>query len=256
MRNAVGAVDSVLVLGGRSEIGVAIAERLVRQGARRVVLAASGAKEEQDLAHAPGRLRAAGPVELHALDFDATQPERHADVVSEAVKLVGDLDVVVAAFGVLGDQSAYEADPPRAAHNIAVNFGGLVSAGLAVASRLREQGHGTLVVLSSVAGVRVRRGNMVYGAAKAGVDRFATTLGDALRGSGASVLVVRPGYVNTVMSRHLPPAPFPTTASDVATRVVAALNSGRETVWCPAVLRPLFGVLRVLPRPVWRRLSP
>ncbi|QVQ54292.1 SDR family NAD(P)-dependent oxidoreductase [Spiractinospora alimapuensis] len=254
MRNAVGSVDSVLVLGGRSEIGAAIAERLVRDGARRVVLAARGATRVEDFGDVASRLHDAGPVELHGVDFDAAEPGRHAEVVARAVELVGDLDVVIAAFGVLGDQGAYEEDPASAARDVGVNFGGLVSASLAVARRLRRQGHGALVVLSSVAGVRVRRGNMVYGAAKAGVDRFAVALGDSLRGSGARVLVVRPGHVFTSMSRHVAPAPFPTTATDVATRVVAALRADRDTVWCPAVLRPLFGVLRLLPRPVWRRL--
>lgn len=254
MRNAVGSVDSVLLLGGRSEIGAAIAERLVREGARRVVLAARGATGVEDFGDVPRRLRAAGSVELHALDFDAAEPERHPVVVAEAVELVGDLDVVIAAFGVLGDQATYEKEPPAAAHDVAVNFGGMVSVSLAVARRLVHQGHGALVVLSSVAGIRVRRGNMVYGAAKAGVDRFAIALGDSLRGSGARLLVVRPGHVFTAMSRHVSPAPFPTTAADVATRVVAALRADRDTVWCPAVLRPFFGVLRLLPRPVWRRL--
>ncbi|MDT0301656.1 decaprenylphospho-beta-D-erythro-pentofuranosid-2-ulose 2-reductase [Streptomonospora wellingtoniae] len=251
MRDAVGAVGSVLLLGGRSEIGAAVAERLVRGGARRVVLAARGDAGTGEVAR---RLRAAGADEVRWLEFDAARPDTHAAVVDGAVELLGDLDAVVDAFGVLGDQAAFEDDPAAAAEAAAANYTGHVSAGLAVARRLREQGHGTLVVLSSVAGVRVRRANFVYGSAKAGLDGFAQGLGDALHGTGARVLLVRPGYVPTRMSAHVAPAPFPATAGQVAEAVAEGLRTGAETVWVPRRLRLLFAGMRALPRPLWRRL--
>src|SRR5690606_6909848 len=158
-------------------------------------------------------------------------------------------------FGVLGDQTALAADPVAAAHSVTVNLTGHVSAGLAVAARLREQGRGTLVVLSSVAGVRVRRVNLVYGAAKAGLDGFARALDDALADSGARVLVVRPGYVRTRMSAHVAEAPLATTPQRVADAVAAALRRGARTVWVPRPLGALALALRLLPRPVWRRMS-
>ena len=225
MRRTARAVESVLLLGGRSEIGLAIVERLVRDGARRIVLAARPGRQAP-LAEAAARLRAQGAADVHVVDFDAATPADHAATVAEAVRLVGDLDVVVAAFGVLGDQSRLVGDPVAAAENVTVNLTGHVSAGLAVAARLREQGHGTLVVLSSVAGVRVRRANLVYGAAKAGLDGFAHALGDLLAESGARVLVVRPGYVRTRMSAHVPEAPLATTPQQVADTVAAALRRG------------------------------
>ncbi|CAL9394098.1 SDR family NAD(P)-dependent oxidoreductase [Nocardiopsis dassonvillei] len=249
MRDSVGAVRSVLLLGGRSEIGLAIVERLVREGAREVVLAARGG-----VSSPPGVLTALG-ARTHSVDFDAGLPDTHTGTVAAAVELVGDLDVVVDAFGVLGEQSGYEADPAAAARAAAVNYTGHVSADLAVAARLREQGHGTLVVLSSVAGVRVRRFNFVYGSAKAGLDGFAQGLADSLHGSGARVLVVRPGYVPTRMSAHVAPAPFPATPGQVADAVSAGLRSGATTVWAPRVLQPIFAGMRLLPRPLWRRLG-
>lgn len=249
MRDSVGAVRSVLLLGGRSEIGLAIVEELVRGGAREVVLAARGGASSG--AEALTGLGAA----VHSLDFDASLPETHTATVAEAVALVGDLDVVVDAFGVLGEQAGYEADPAAAARAAAVNYTGHVSVGLAVAARLREQGHGALVVLSSVAGVRVRRFNFVYGSAKAGLDGFAQGLADALHGSGARVLVVRPGYVPTRMSAHVAPAPFPATPAQVARAVTSGLRSGATTVWAPKVLRPVFAGMRLMPRALWRRLG-
>ena len=248
MRRTARAVESVLLLGGRSEIGLAIVERLVRDGARRIVLAARPGRQAP-LAEAAARLRAQGAADVHVVDFDAATPADHAATVAEAVRLVGDLDVVVAAFGVLGDQSRLVGDPVAAAENVTVNLTGHVSAGLAVAARLREQGHGTLVVLSSVAGVRVRRANLVYGAAKAGLDGFAHALGDLLAESGARVLVVRPGYVRTRMSAHVPEAPLATTPQQVADTVAAALRRGTRTVWVPRALGVLALVFRLLPVP-------
>ncbi|ASU85413.1 SDR family oxidoreductase [Nocardiopsis gilva YIM 90087] len=272
MRNAVGTVDTVLLLGGRSEIGLTIVERLVRDGARKVVLAARPAPSEEgehgaaDIEEDGGpesqgiekkaaeRLLSLGASAVHTIDFDAARPDTHADAVAEAVKLVGDLDAVIDAFGVLGEQAVFDTDPVAAADAATANFTGHVSAGIAVAARLKEQGHGTFVVISSVAGVRVRRANFVYGAAKAGLDGFAQGLGDSLHGTGARVMIVRPGYVPTRMSAHVSSAPFPATARQVAEAVAEGLRKGSCVVWVPRKLQLLFAGLRVLPRPVWRRL--
>ncbi|MFI0424621.1 SDR family NAD(P)-dependent oxidoreductase [Spongiactinospora sp. 9N601] len=246
MKNSLGGVDTVLLLGGRSEIGLAVVARLVRGGARRVVLAL------RDAEHAvPPDL----PAEVHLLEFDAARPQTHPGVIEAAAGLVGDLDVVIGAFGVLGRQGDYDADPAAAAADVVVNFAGHVSAGLSAARRLREQGHGTLVVLSSVAGVRVRRANFVYGSAKAGLDGFAQGLRDSLHGTGARVLLVRPGFVRGRMTAGMRPAPLSSTPGQVADAVVAALRSGRDsTVWVPKLLGPVFTALTLLPRAAWRRL--
>lgn len=250
VRNALGRVDTVLLLGGRSEIGLAIVERLVRDGARRVMLAARGGTAPAEKVERLERLGA----EVRLADFDAARPETHAALIEAAAAELGDLDVVIPAFGVLGSQAVYDEDPVAAARDVAVNFGGHVSAGLAAARRLREQGHGTLVVLSSVAGVRVRKANFVYGSAKAGLDGFAQGLADSLHGSGARVVLVRPGFVIGRMTEGMTPAPMSVTVDAVADAVVDALRSDRRTVWVPPRLGPVFAVMRLLPRAIWRRL--
>lgn len=250
MKNALGSVDSVLLLGGRSDIGTAIARRLVRGGARRVVLAVRGGSADPEAR----ALRADGAVEAEVVDLDADEPAKHGALVDDVFDRLGDVDVVVAAFGVLGDQADYDRDPEAAARSVTTNLGGHVSLGLHVARRLREQGHGTLVVLSSVAGVRVRKANFVYGATKAGLDGFALGLGDALAGSGARVMVVRPGFVRTAMTAGRDDAPFATTADTVAEAVARGLRLGQDVVWVPARLRVVFTVLGLLPRPLWRRM--
>ncbi|HEY6740147.1 MAG TPA: SDR family NAD(P)-dependent oxidoreductase, partial [Actinopolymorphaceae bacterium] len=203
-------------------------------------------------------LKAAGASFVEMVDFDISKPRSHRKFVRGVMELIGeqagDLDVVVDAAGVLGSNEIYEKDPVAAAQSVLTNFGGHVSVGLALAEVLRSQGHGTLVVLSSVAGVRVRKANYVYGAAKAGLDGFAQGLGDALSGTGVSVMVVRPGFVRTKMTTDVPEAPFAVGPEEVASAVVDGLRSGKELVHVPAKLRTAFAVMRLLPRPVWRRM--
>ncbi len=119
---------------------------------------------------------------------------------------------------------------------------------------LREQGHGTVVALSSVAGERVRRSNFVYGSTKAGMDGFYLGLGEALREYGARVLVVRPGFVHTKMTEGRDAAPLSVSAEEVAAAVVDGVAAGRELVWVPRAMRGVMSGLRHVPRPLFRRL--
>jgi decaprenylphospho-beta-D-erythro-pentofuranosid-2-ulose 2-reductase len=249
MKDAFGRVRSVLLLGGRSDIGLAVVARLVDAGATHVVLAARAGVDDETLA----QVRRPG-VEVSSLDFDGEHPRSHPAFVEQAFSLLGDVDVVLDTFGVLGSNDQFEHDPVYAAESTMTNFGGHVSVGLLVAERLKQQGHGTLVVLSSVAGVRVRKANYVYGAAKAGLDGFATGLADALHGTGAGVLVVRPGFVVSSMTEGMAPAPMAVSPDQVADAIVDGLRQNSGVVWVPAQLGVLFGVLRNLPRAVWRRM--
>lgn len=253
MRDALGEVGSALVLGGSSEIALATVGKLAERRLRTVVLAA---RRPEGLAEAVEQVRASGATTVDTVRFDATDAAaEHERVIGEAFDRHGDLDLVLVAAGVLGnDQAELERDPGAARSVVETNFSGLVSATLAAANRLRAQGHGTLVVLSSVAGERARRSNFVYGASKAGLDAFAQGLGDALAPEGVRVVVVRPGFVHTRMTAGLEPAPLATTPDKVADAVVAAVARGSHTVWAPASLRVVMAVLRHLPRAVFRRL--
>ena len=241
----------LLVLGGRSEIGLAVAERMAARGASTVVLAARRAAEldEQEAA-----LRRAGATTVGRVEFDADDLGRHAAVLDEVVERFGVPSTVVVAFGVLGDQATAERDPGAAVAVVHTDYVAHVHVLTLLANRLREAGRGTIVVFSSVAGVRVRRANYVYGSAKAGLDGFASGLADALHGSGVRLVLVRPGFVIGRMTPGMSPAPLSSTPAQVADAVVAALASGRDVVWVPGVLRPAFAGMRLLPRAVWRRL--
>jgi decaprenylphospho-beta-D-erythro-pentofuranosid-2-ulose 2-reductase len=252
VNDAFGTPQSVAVFGGTSEIGLAVLRELGRTGrTTRVVLAG---RDADALATAAADVSAWTGAAVTSTAFDAADATGH-DAAVAAAFAGGDLDVAVLAFGVLGDQDALMTDPDGAVDLVTVNYVAGVSVGLRVAERMRAQGHGTLVVLSSVAGERGRASNFVYGSSKAGLDTFAQGLGDRLAGTGVRVLVVRPGFVRTRMTEGLAEAPLACDADDVARAVVRALASGRQTVWVPAALRPVMSGLRHLPRPVFRRLD-
>jgi decaprenylphospho-beta-D-erythro-pentofuranosid-2-ulose 2-reductase len=252
LKDALGGIQSVLVLGGSSEIGVAIAAKLA--GPRHATVILAGRRPDA-LESAAGRVRANGAGRVDCLPFDANDTDSHDEVLATAAKHArGDLDVVVLAFGVLGDQDVDAAGGDGAVRVAQTNYVGAVSVALAASRILKAQGHGTLVVLSSVAGERVRRANFIYGSSKAAIDGFAQGLGDALTGSGVRVLIVRPSFVRTKMTEGRSPPPLSTTADAVADATVMAIAAGRELIWVPALLRVVFAVFRHLPRAVWRRL--
>jgi decaprenylphospho-beta-D-erythro-pentofuranosid-2-ulose 2-reductase len=252
VRNALGSVQSVLVLGGGSEIALATVRALVADGAGKVILAA---RRPAELEPHLEQIEAAGAATLEALPFDAKDVETHQQFVDDVFDRHGDIDLVLLAFGVLGDQAELEADPAAAFDLVETNFAGAVSVSLAAVRRLKQQGHGTLVVLSSVAGERVRKSNFVYGSSKAGLDGFAQGLGDSLDGTGIDVMVVRPGFVKTKMTAGIDPAPLSTTPEAVADAIAAGLRRRAHTVWVPPVLRFVMAALRHLPRPLFRRLD-
>ncbi|WP_371097261.1 SDR family NAD(P)-dependent oxidoreductase [Streptomyces sanglieri] len=190
MKDAFGAPQSLLVLGGTSEIALATARRLIALRTRTVRLAG---RPGPALDAAAAELRARG-AEVRTVGFDALDAESHESTLGE-IFAEGDIDMVLLAFGIVGDQGRDEEEPLAAVRVAQTNYTGAVSAGLVCAGALQAQGHGSLVVLSSVAGERVRRADFIFGSSKAGLDAFTQGLGDALHGTGVHVMVVRPGLV-------------------------------------------------------------
>ena len=249
MIDAVGNPQSILLLGGTSEIGLAAVRAFAADRPLRVVLAAR-----------PGPRLDAARTELEALgcgvetvEFDARAVETHAEVVRTAFA-GGDIDVAIVAFGLLGDNEKAWTDVDTAVELAQVNYTATVSVGVALGERFTAQGHGALVAISSVAGERARRSNFVYGSTKAGMDAFYTGLTEALRPSGITVSIVRPGFVHTKMTEGLEPAPLSTTPEAVAAVIVDAVRKQKELVWAPAPYRYVMSALRHVPRPIFRKL--
>ncbi|MGY1743496.1 MULTISPECIES: decaprenylphospho-beta-D-erythro-pentofuranosid-2-ulose 2-reductase [unclassified Blastococcus] len=249
MIDALGSVGSLLLVGGTSDIAVATARRYLQERPLRVVLAARDSARRTAVAE---ELRAAGAT-VEVVDFDADDPKSPERMVTEATA-GGDVDVAVVAFGQLGEQERLAHDPDAVAALARVNYVAPVVVGTVLAERMRAQGHGAIVALSSVAGERARASNFVYGSTKAGVDAFFSGLADSLAGTGVSVLVVRPGFVRSKMTEGLPEAPLATTPEAVAEAIVTGVRKGRHTVWVPGAMRWVMSGLRHTPRAVFRKL--
>jgi decaprenylphospho-beta-D-erythro-pentofuranosid-2-ulose 2-reductase len=242
----------VVVAGGTSEIALAIVRELQRRSPREVMLLG---RDAEGLERAAGQLRAEGCPAVQSLPLEADDLEGHGELVAKTSERLGGIDLVIIAVGVLGDRDCLSGEVEQALQVLRVNFLGAGSLLVHYARQLRRSGGGSVVVLSSVAAERPRRANPVYGASKAGLDALAQGIGDALRPQGVRVLVARPGFVRTRMTRGLEPAPLATTPDAVARAVVRGLERGSHTVWAPAALRWAMVPIRLMPRAMFRRIA-
>jgi short-subunit dehydrogenase len=244
------ASGTVVLLGGRSEIGLETVVHLAT--ARTVYLAA---RRSDDLTEETARIKAAGASEVHAVEFDADDTAAHQALLEKISADHGKIGVVVVAFGVLGDQVLAEQDPVHAIGIAHTDYLAQVNVLTILGNLLRTQASGQIVVFSSIAGIRVRRANYVYGSAKAGLDGFASGLADALYGSGVHLLLVRSGFVVGRMTEGMKPVPLlSSTPQQVAAAVLEGLQTRVSRVWVPRLLQPAAVVMRLVPPGIWRRM--
>lgn len=255
--DAVGNPQTILLLGGTSEIGLAICERYLRNSHARIILADLPGHPRKDEAIAA--MTAAGAKSVEWVDFDGTDTAGHPAVMDKAWA-GGDIDVAIVAFGLLGDAEELWQDQRKAVQAAQINYTAAVSVGVLVGEKMRAQGFGQIIAMSSAAGERVRRSNFVYGSTKAGLDGFYLGLGEALREYGVRVLVIRPGQVRTTTTiEHwkatgAKEAPFTVDKEYVAELAVTAAAKGKDLVWAPGAFRYVMMVLRHIPRPIFRKL--
>ncbi|MCH9668565.1 MAG: decaprenylphospho-beta-D-erythro-pentofuranosid-2-ulose 2-reductase [Actinomycetia bacterium] len=252
--DATGNPQTILLLGGTSEIGLAICERYLRDAHAHVVLACVPGDPMREKAKA--QMEQAGAKSVEVIDFDAVDTASHPGVIDAAWggDTPRDIDVAIVAFGLLGDAEELWQDQSKAVQIAEINYTAAVSVGVLIAGKMRAQGFGRIIAMSSAAGERVRRSNFVYGSTKAGLDGFYLGLGEALREFGVRVLVIRPGQVRTRMSAHVKEAPLTVDKEYVAELAVTASARGKDLVWAPGAFRYVMMVLRHVPRPLFRKL--
>ena len=249
--DAVGNPQTILLLGGTSEIGLAICERYLQNAHARIVLAAMPDDPGRD--DAVAQMKAAGARSVELIDFDAIDTDSHPKMIDQAFAgrrcRRGHRRVRSARRrrGTVAEPAQSRADRRDQLHRS--GFGGR-----AAGEKMRAQGFGQIIAMSTVAGERVRRSNFVYGSTKAGLDGFYLGLSEALREYGVRVLVIRPGQVRTRMSAHIKEAPLTVDKEYVANLAVTAAAKGKELVWAPAAFRYVMMVLRHIPRSIFRKL--
>ncbi|WP_019201669.1 decaprenylphospho-beta-D-erythro-pentofuranosid-2-ulose 2-reductase [Tsukamurella sp. 1534] len=251
MINAVGVPQSVLLLGGTSEIGLAIVEEYIAKGTSRVVLAAlpNDPLREKSVA----QVEAAGATSVEVIDFDATAFDEHEKTI-DAAFAGGDVDVAIVAFALDFDAEELWQNQRKAVLLAQVNYTGAVSVGVLLGQKFKEQGHGRIIAMSSVAGLRPRRTNFVYGSSKAGFDGFYLNLGQALEPFGAGVTVVRPGMVRTKFSAHVKEAPLTIDKDVIGRLAVDAAIAEKPIVFAPAPWAFVNFGLKNIPQPIFRKL--
>ncbi|OZC03782.1 SDR family oxidoreductase [Rubricoccus marinus] len=243
---------TVLILGATS----AIAHETARLYAASGATLALGARNPDKLRAAADDLRARGAAAVHEIHFDALDTATHQSAIDGAAGAMGGIDTALVAYGVLPDAETVHTDPDAAVESFDVNATSTISVMTRLANMMVQQGHGTLAVISSVAGDRGRPSNYVYGAAKAAVTAFASGLRARLHGTGVEVVTIKPGPVDTPMIVGVhEPGLLAASPQAVGARIHRAMEKGEGTVYTPGYWRPVMAAVRAIPDKLFKRLD-
>jgi short-subunit dehydrogenase len=238
----------ILVLGATSAIAMAVMRQLVTPAAHFFIVARS--KEKLTAVAQDLLVRGASRVDMVVADLDDMQA--HPQMLAIATSQLGTVDLALLAHGVLGDQAAAERDYAAAEPVLVTNLLSAISLLTWLANYCVSQGRGTLAVISSVAGDRGRKSNYVYGASKAGLDAFLSGLRNRCDRAGVQVLTIKPGFVATPMTAHIPKNRLFATPEQVARGILTAVRRRRDIVYVPWFWRPIMAVIRAVPERIFK----
>jgi decaprenylphospho-beta-D-erythro-pentofuranosid-2-ulose 2-reductase len=241
----------ILILGATSAIAIAVARELIAPDARFFLVARDAAKlgaVRSDLL-----TRGSAGVTAHVMNLDDV--DAHQQMLAHAVQDLGTIDLALIAHGVLGDQTDAQTAFPAAAAILYTNFFSAVSLITWLANYFEQQQKGTLAVISSVAGDRGRKSNYVYGASKGALNIFLDGVRNRVDRSGVHVLTIRPGFVATPMTAHLPQGPLFASPAKVAKGIVRAIAARKDVVYVPGFWRPIMFIIRSVPEFIFKKLN-
>jgi decaprenylphospho-beta-D-erythro-pentofuranosid-2-ulose 2-reductase len=249
MLNAFHSPQSVALIGATSEIGQSIVRALPLESLEACFVVARHPKDAalSLMQYLPSRSK------LHEIEFQAGDSLSHKKVV-DRLFAEGDVDIAILAIGVLGNDPAL-IESANALDVMNINYVASCHLMLLIADRMKLQGHGQILVISSFAQTRPRVDNFIYGSSKAGLDFMARGLNDSLIGSGVSIHILRPGFVRTRMTRLMSEAPFTLDPDEVGKLAVKLLESGDEIGYAPPMLKVLASIFTLLPSSIFRKLS-
>jgi short-subunit dehydrogenase len=242
---------NVLIVGATSGIAEATARQYARRGDTLYLLARDTAR----VGAIASDLRVRGAAAVHTAQFQAEAHAQHEEQVAAVWHLLGHLDIALIAHGVLPDQAACDTDPALAIDSFETNAVSVASILGWLAVRFATQGSGTIAVISSVAGDRGRKSNYVYGAAKAFVTTYVSGLRHRLHGRNVRVTLIKPGFVDTRMTAHLPKGLLWTSAETAGRCIVRGVDRGATTVYVPGFWRYIMWIVRAMPEFVFVRTS-
>jgi decaprenylphospho-beta-D-erythro-pentofuranosid-2-ulose 2-reductase len=240
----------VAIFGATSGIAHAAGREWAREGASFFL----AARHEGKLDAVARDLAVRGATSVRAYRCELANVSTHRAMVDELMAGGIPLDRALIAWGTLPDQQQVEANPEQLADQFTINATSVLALTGRLVGILERQGHGSVAVLGSVAGDRGRRSNYVYGAAKAAIDVFMAGVRARLRGSGASAILVKPGFVRTPMTAHLPASPLVWEPESVARAIVHAMEGRSRVLYTPFFWRFVMQGIRMLPEPVMQRM--
>jgi short-subunit dehydrogenase len=197
--------------------------------------------------------RGALAVDTWVMDLDDTTA--HAEMLASTAQRLGRIDLALIAHGVLGDQHAAEADFEVAAAILHTNFIATVSLVTWLGNYLQAQRGGTLAVISSVAGDRGRKSNYVYGASKGALNLFLEGLRNRIDRDGVNVLTIKPGFVATPMTAHVPHNALFASPGQIARGIVNAVHRRRDVVYLPWFWYWIMLLVRAIPNRLFKKMN-
>jgi short-subunit dehydrogenase len=242
----------VVIFGATSGIAAAVARIFAASGASLVLVG----RDAEAIAAAALDLRVRGAAAVVEIAGDFAALDALGDLTDRAWSALPGADVALIAYGSLPDQASLESDPGAAPAMLALNFVSPTILALHLARRFEMQRSGVLAVITSVAGDRGRQSNYLYGAAKGGLQRLIEGLRHRLYPAGVRVLDIRPGFVATRMTDHLPQQGLLWAQPEkVANDIVRAISRRRAVLYTPWFWRGILLIVRGLPRAVFHRTS-
>lgn len=187
--------------------------------------------------------------------LDATRFDLHESVIDESIRQLGSMDIALIAHGSLGDQKKCEQDFAAALEQLNTNLISVISLAGHLANRMQSAGHGTIAVISSVAGDRGRQSNYIYGTAKGGVSIFLQGLRQRLYPHGVRVVTIKPGFVDTPMTAEFKKGLLWASPERVASGIVDACARGTPVAYLPTFWLLIMLVIRRIPESIFRRMK-
>lgn len=240
----------IVIIGATSAIAQEVAKLYAVQGARIFCVA----RDEQKVMAVASDLRARGSEEVSVYVADLLTRDLHADIVARSKAVLGTIDCVLVAHGVLPDQQVLDHDVDATIESFMINAVSVISISHRYAEVLEQQGSGSLVGISSVAGERGRASNYAYGAAKAAMTAFYSGLAVRLRPKGVHVLTVKPGPVDTPMTRGIT-MPLMVPPRVVAADIVRATSRRAIVLYTPGVWRFIMAIVRAIPNSIFVKMT-
>lgn len=239
----------VLILGARSDIGLAAAHRFAAAGHPIQLAARNAATLENDRSDLA--LRYEIPVTIH--EFDALAMENHGAFIDRLPELP---EAAVCTVGLLGHQAENEKDLAAAVLVMRTNYVGPASIMGELANRFEARGSGILVGISSVAGERGRASNYIYGSAKAGFTAYLSGMRNRLARKGVHVVTVLPGFVATRMTEKMDlPARLTAQPKEVADAIFRAVRKRKSVVYVSPIWTFIMMIIRNIPEAVFKRMT-